>query len=499
MPDFLIIGAQKCGTTSLYVYLSRHPQIIPASQKEIHFFDLNYDRGIDWYLSKFPAKINPQRWRSEGGEAILTGESSPYYLFHPSVPQRVKQLFPDIKLIVLLRDPVERTWSHYHHEVRLGFETLPFEAAINSEGERLAGEMEKLRGDRNYYSYNHQHYTYLSRGRYIEQLKAWMELFPREQFLILNSEEFYANPSATLSQTLTFLGLSPCNLEEYQRFNIGDNPPMSDKLREKLINYFSPYNQQLFDDLQVNWNWSSVKNKMEPKKQEGVDYEGAWDKYAGAWQTLHPGLEHIGDEWTGKGAGAAKSLAEYSALIERQFIQPYIDKDDLVLEVGIGGGKTSKLLQKYCGELICADISSQMLEATRSRLGDEGISYIKLDGLSLAGIAPKSVDVCFCYDTMVHIEPRDIFNYLNQIPPLMRGKRLCLFHHTNILGELGWQKFLTEWDTNLMGQRHGCAFSVMTDNIMEQFLTHLNYEIILKDTQSVPRDCIWVCKAPLLS
>lgn len=237
---------------------------------------------------------------------------------------------------------------------------------------------------------------------------------------------------------------------------------------------------------------------MEPEKKSSVDYEGAWDSYAGVWQSLHPELKNIGDEWIGKGAGAAQSLAEYESLIESQFIQPYISSEDRVLEIGVGGGKTSNLLKKSCGELICADISSQMLQATRSRLGDDRISYIKLDGLTLNGIAPESVDVCFCYDTMVHIEPRDIFNYLNLIPHVMRGKRLCVFHHTNILSDLGWEKFLSEWQNNLLCQRHGCAFSVMTDKIMEKFLHHLNYEVILQDTKSVPRDCVWICKAPAI-
>lgn len=248
MPDFLIIGAQKCGTTSLYVYLTQHPQILPAAQKELHFFDFNYAQGIDWYLSQFPAKINEK--------ITLTGESSPYYIFHPHTPQRVKQLFPNIKLIVLLRNPVERTWSHYHHEVRWGFETLDFEAAIDRETERLSGELEKMRADPNYYSFNHQHYTYLSRGIYVDQLQAWMELFPRNQFLILNSEEFYANPAATLKQTLDFLGLSPWDLGDYPPYNIGECPPMSNQIRKKLANYFIPYNQKLSDYLQVHWNWS---------------------------------------------------------------------------------------------------------------------------------------------------------------------------------------------------------------------------------------------------
>jgi hypothetical protein len=139
-----------------------------------------------------------------------------------------------------------------------------------------------------------------------------------------------------------------------------------------------------------------------------------------------------------------------------------------------------------------------MLQATRSRLGTDRVSYVKLDGLTLNGIAPSSADACFCYDTMVHVEPVDIFNYLTQIPKLLRGERICVFHHGNILSELGWQKFASEWDKNLLGRRNGTAFSVMTDTIMEKFLNHLNYEIILKNTSSVPRDCVWICKAPLV-
>ncbi|MGE5657096.1 MAG: class I SAM-dependent methyltransferase [Actinomycetota bacterium] len=228
-----------------------------------------------------------------------------------------------------------------------------------------------------------------------------------------------------------------------------------------------------------------------------VDYEGAWDSYAQQWQKQNSELAHIGDEWIGKAAGAANSLAEYEALIETQFIAPYIKKEHRVLEIGIGGGKTGALLLKYCDRLICADISSQMLAATRSRLGDERVNYIKLDGLTLDALPPGSADVCFCYDTMVHIEPVDIFNYLTRIPKALTGDRLCIFHHSNILSELGWQKFVSEWDKNLLGRRDGTAFSIMTDAIMEKFLKHLNYEILLKDYTTVPRDCVWVCQAPI--
>lgn len=227
-----------------------------------------------------------------------------------------------------------------------------------------------------------------------------------------------------------------------------------------------------------------------------IDYEGAWDKYAKSWQNTHPGQNHIGDEWIGQQAGAANTLAEYEALIEKNFISPYITPEDTVLEIGIGGGKTAALLLKHCQKLLCADISAEMLQATQQRLGEDRVSYVKLDGLTLNGISPASIDVCFCYDTMVHIEPRDIYNYLVQIPPLMRGKRLCLFHHSNILTPLGWEKFLNDYPHNLMGKRDGTAFSIMSDRIMEKFLTHLGYEILHKETELVPRDCVWICKSP---
>ena len=97
---------------------------------------------------------------------------------------------------------------------------------------------------------------------------------------------------------------------------------------------------------------------------------------------------------------------------------------------------------------------------------------------------------------MVHLEPRDIFNYLTKIPEKLKGQKLCIFHHTNTLSNLGWQRFLKDWDKNLMGKRNGTAHSVMTDTIMEKFLSYLNYQIIHKDTNSVPRDCVWICQAP---
>ncbi|MGA9381532.1 MAG: sulfotransferase [Phormidium sp.] len=244
-PTFIIVGAQKSGTTSLYQYLIQHPQIVPASQKEVHFFDLNFAKGVDWYKQQFPT-VSP---------GLITGEASPYYIFHPVVAQRVYELFPEVKLIALLRNPVERAISHYYHEVRLGFEKLGLADAIAQESARLKGETAKMLADATYYSYNHQHYTYLSRGIYVEQLKHWMQFFPKEQFLVLPSEELYNQPNQVLNQVLEFLELPSYQLTQYDKYNSGEYPEINPETRQQLQEYFQPYNQQLEEFLGVKFPW----------------------------------------------------------------------------------------------------------------------------------------------------------------------------------------------------------------------------------------------------
>ena len=238
-----------------------------------------------------------------------------------------------------------------------------------------------------------------------------------------------------------------------------------------------------------------VAPESTPKSLSGVDYEGAWDSYAKTWRERFPDATFLGDEWQGTEAGAAENIDAYIELIERVFITPYVESSDNVLEIGVGGGRTALLLREHAAHVTCADISADMLRATRERLGDDRMSYVKLDGRTLEGIPEASIDLLFCFDTLVHVEPRDIFNYLVRIPVLMRGRRLVLLHHGNMLTDRGWQRFVREYQHNLMG-RSGSAFSVMTDSIMQRFLDHLGYEVLLKDTTSVPRDCVWLVRAP---
>ncbi|MDJ0555458.1 MAG: sulfotransferase domain-containing protein [Microcoleaceae cyanobacterium MO_207.B10] len=245
IPHFLIIGGQKCGTNSLYNYIVQHPSVAPSLQHEVHYFDLNFDKGLDWYQSQFP-ELKP---------GIITGESSPYYLFHPLVPQRVFDIYPQIKLIILLRNPVERAISHYYHEVKLGYESLSFSEAISSETTRLTGEVEKIIKTGTYYSFNHQHYTYLSRGIYIEQLQNWMKNFPKEQFLILKSEDLFSHPRETMNKVFQFLELPPHYLETYLKYNPGEYLAPSDQIYQDLVEYFQSFNQKLSEYLSLDLEW----------------------------------------------------------------------------------------------------------------------------------------------------------------------------------------------------------------------------------------------------
>jgi hypothetical protein len=246
LPDFLIIGAQKAGTTALYAYLRRHPRITGPSWKEVSFFDRHYARGEAWYRGNFPNNL-----RARG----LVGEASPSYLFHPLAPQRVAALVPQAKLIALVRDPVDRAFSHYQHEVALGREPLSFEDALRAEEERLQGEVERLLADPCYFSRPWWDYTYQSRGRYAEQLERWLAVFPRHQLLIVPSEDLLAEPERTHARVLEFLGAPPHRLDSYPRVFERQYEPMHPETRGRLAAEFAEPNRRLYELVGRNLGW----------------------------------------------------------------------------------------------------------------------------------------------------------------------------------------------------------------------------------------------------
>jgi len=182
LPDFYLIGAQKCGTSALYDYLVQHPSIYPCTTKEPRFFDKYYERGINWYKSCFPFTFKKNIVAKLFHKKFLTGEATERYFEHPHVPQRINKITPNSKFIVLLRNPIDRAYSHYNMRYKSKKEKLSFEDAIKAEKDRTNNEFKKMLDDENYYSKDYFHYSYLERGIYFEKLKRWMEVFPKEQF-----------------------------------------------------------------------------------------------------------------------------------------------------------------------------------------------------------------------------------------------------------------------------------------------------------------------------
>ncbi len=243
LPDFLIIGTQRGGTTSLYRYLSQHPQVCPPLGKELQYFTVNWHRSCRWYRAHFP------RVAADDGverELCQTFEASPYYLFHPHAPARAAEVVPQARLIALLRDPVERAYSHYLHNVRFGYEPLSFEAAIDAEEERIGEETRRLCEGTCHVSRDHQHFSYVARGRYAPQVRRWQEHYPG-RLLVLTSEDLYQRPGDTFSTLLRFLELKqwqPPSFPQHTRRTLADSR-MKPETRTKLAEIFDAPNREL--------------------------------------------------------------------------------------------------------------------------------------------------------------------------------------------------------------------------------------------------------------
>ncbi|HSC50186.1 MAG TPA: sulfotransferase domain-containing protein [Gaiellaceae bacterium] len=247
LPDFLVLGAQKAGTTALYAYLRRHPELTGPSWKEVSFFDRHWVRGVAWYRGNFPNKA-----RTRG---VLVGEASPSYLFHPLAPERVQEVVPEARLVALVRNPVDRALSHYNHEVALGREPLPFEEALDAEDERLRGEVERMLADPGYFSREWWGHTYRARGRYAEQLERWLAAFPQEQLLVVPTDDLAADPGGVYGRVLAFLGVRPHRLDSYPRVYERQYEPMKPETRERLAAEFDEPNRRLYELLGRDLGW----------------------------------------------------------------------------------------------------------------------------------------------------------------------------------------------------------------------------------------------------
>ncbi|WP_067822307.1 sulfotransferase domain-containing protein [Actinomadura kijaniata] len=246
-PDFLMVGTQRGGTTSLFRSLAEHPGIVqPNFHKGVHYFDVNYHRGPRWYQGHFPTRAAARRRAAGTTDRPLAFESAGYYMHHPLAPERIARDLPGVKLLVLLRDPVERAFSAHKHELARGFETeSSFERALELEESRLAGEVERIRADHRYLSHSHRHHSYVDRGRYADQIERLFALFGRERVLVLFAEDFFAEPEPHYDRIIDFLGLPHWRPARFERHNARPGSPMPEAVRTRLTEHFEPYDTRL--------------------------------------------------------------------------------------------------------------------------------------------------------------------------------------------------------------------------------------------------------------
>ena len=255
-PEFIIIGAQKGGTTSLYRYLNRHPQVLRAKLKELQFFTHNYHYGVNWYRACFPSKWQRELKSNSIQKNVISGEASPLYMYHPKVAERIAEMIPQVKLIALLRNPTNRAISHYYHMVRIKRENLPLPEAIAQEEKRLSDIGNKSLDNPHAPNYALATFAYVARGRYIEQLERFAQYFKKDQMLILSSERFFSDSQAQYNKVLEFLGLDNNELSRIKAENPGSYKKDNNaQIKEQLNKYFKPYNQRLYEFLGEDLGW----------------------------------------------------------------------------------------------------------------------------------------------------------------------------------------------------------------------------------------------------
>ena len=230
-PDFLLVGAKRGGTTSLWRYLSEHPDVLdlfprPEKLKGMYYFDEQFGRGDRWYRSHFPMRTQRENALAAGRPTVV-GEATPYYLYHPLAPVRARAVVPDAHILVVLRDPVERAYSHYKERCANDTEPLSFADAIAVEP--------------GYVSFAHRHCSYVDQGRYAPMLERWFAAYGRDRVQVEISEEMYADPQATLDRVTDRLGIRRHTLRDTTVHNA--EPAQAVAATEELLGRDLPWSR----------------------------------------------------------------------------------------------------------------------------------------------------------------------------------------------------------------------------------------------------------------
>ncbi|CAN5755607.1 hypothetical protein BH23ACT4_BH23ACT4_03050 [soil metagenome] len=258
-PDFIVIGCQRGGTSSLYRYLGLHPDISASLRKETEYFTAKFPEGEAWYRAHFPLDLR-HRLAAALGKRRLTLEATPDYLVDPRAPARCHDLLPDARIVVMLREPGERALSQFHHNVRLGLETETFDRAIELEESRIAHDLVEMVEDPSTSATQFRRFSYLTRGDYAEQLQRWFDHYPRDRFLIVESEDFFSDPDRVLGKVLDFVGARRWSPPEFRNYSYMERGAVGHEevpaaLRGVLDERFRQSNKNLRELIDTDLEW----------------------------------------------------------------------------------------------------------------------------------------------------------------------------------------------------------------------------------------------------
>ena len=264
LPDFIIIGSGRAGTTALYSYLIQHPQIMKAYTHEkkdvadLHFFEYMISDKIGWYRAHFPTKISKRIKELKLEKKCITGEFTSTYMYNKKVPDRIKEILPNVKILLVLRNPIDKIYSTYSQQYKFGEYLSNFEDIINSELNR----MEILEENPEFLTFNENidsfvQHNILRHGIYHNYLKKWYEIFCKEQIMIIDSEQLKNDTLNCMKNIFEFLEIEKLKIKDISKINEGNYKKMDIESRKKLVDYFSPHNKKLNTLLKSKFIWDN--------------------------------------------------------------------------------------------------------------------------------------------------------------------------------------------------------------------------------------------------
>ncbi|GLQ87929.1 hypothetical protein GCM10007898_14970 [Dyella flagellata] len=258
LPDVLVIGVSKAGTSTIAAYLAQHPDFHPPLYKEPHYFDLHPQENVEWYRAQFPLRMH--RWLAKKAfkRPFVSGDFTPSYYLLPHAPERTRRELGSPKIILSLRNPIDRAYSHYKDSRSIGYEIMDrFQDALKAEPTRLRGELEKMEKDPNYCSKALLSFGYKTRGIYIRYIQHWRRWYPDSDMLILNFDEWIKQPDDAYAKICDFLGIRRWALGRYAAYNVNEHafPEIPSDVRRELAAFFEPHNQALYEYLKTDFCW----------------------------------------------------------------------------------------------------------------------------------------------------------------------------------------------------------------------------------------------------